>query len=247
MKRFLFAGALAFVAVGQAAAADLPQPMLPPPPQAPAAYIPVATVYNWGGIYWGVNGGYAFGTSEWTDPANSSSTSSTGDFSVTGGVFGPTIGVNIQTDAFVFGVEGDFDASWLDGKSSSTFCGSVGFGSAAQCETKNTWLGTLRARAGYAADRLLVYGTAGGAYGNIEAGINGLVTSSEPGWTAGAGIEAAFGDNWTARIEYLFVDLENGSCTTTATCGLDKGSATPNDAVKFDASLIRLGLMYKFR
>ena len=73
MKRFLFAGALAFVAVGQAAAADLPQPMpLPPPPQAPAAYIPLATVYNWGGIYWGVNGGYAFGTSEWTDPASSS-------------------------------------------------------------------------------------------------------------------------------------------------------------------------------
>jgi outer membrane immunogenic protein len=247
MKRFLFAGALAFVAVGQATAADLPQPMPPPPPQAPAAYIPVATVYNWGGIYWGVNGGYAFGNSEWTDPGNGSGTGSTSDFSVTGGVVGPTIGANFQADAFVFGVEGDFDASWLNGKSSSTFCGSVGFGNAAQCETKNTWLGTLRGRIGYAADRVLFYGTAGGAYGNIEAGVNGLVTSSEPGWTAGAGIEAAFGDNWTARVEYLYVDLENGSCTTLATCGFDKTGGAPNDAVKFNTSLIRLGLMYKFR
>src|ERR1700733_10756927 len=199
MKRFLFAGALAFLAVGHAAAADLPQPMLPPPPQAPAAYIPVATVYNWGGIYWGINGGYAFGTSEWTDPANSSGAGSTGDFSVTGGVFGPTIGANFQADAFVFGVEGDFDATWLDGKSSSTFCGSVSLGGGAQCETKNTWLGTVRGRAGYAADRILIYGTAGGAFGNIESGINGdFENSTKVGWTAGAGIEAAFGDNWTA-------------------------------------------------
>ncbi len=107
----------------------------------------------------------------------------------------------------MFGIEGDFDASWLDGKQSSTYCGSLGFG-AAQCETKNTWLGTLRARVGYAADRVLFYVTGGGAYGNVETGANGgFVKSNKAGWTAGAGVEAAFADNWTARIEYLFVDL----------------------------------------
>ena len=65
MTRLLIAGALAFAAVGQAFAADLPQPMPPPPPQAPATYVPtVAPVYNWGGIYYGVNGGYGIGSSE---------------------------------------------------------------------------------------------------------------------------------------------------------------------------------------
>ena len=246
MKRFLFAGALAFFAVGQAAAADLPPPMTPPP-QAPVAYLPVATVYNWGGIYWGVNGGYAFGNSQWMDANNASGTGSTGNFSVAGGLVGATAGVNVQADAFVFGVEGDFDASWLDGKSSNVFCESVGFGGGAQCETKNTWLSTLRARVGYAADRVLVYGTAGGAYGNIQSGVSGLVTSSEPGWTAGAGIEAAFGNNWTARIEYLYVNLENGSCHTANTCGADPSGVIANDVVKFNASLIRVGLDYKFR
>jgi len=95
---------------------------------------------------------------------------------------------------------------------------------------------------------VLFYGTAGGAYGNIESGINGgFSKSNEPGWVAGAGVEAAFTDNWTARIEYLYVDLENGSCMTSTSCGLDVGGAQPNDTVKFSTSLVRLGLVYKFR
>jgi len=244
----MLVAALAFGVAGQALAADLPQPL---PPQAPVAYVPtVAPVYNWGGIYFGVNGGYGFGNSEWTDPNNLSPVSSTGTFNVSGFLAGATLGANFQTDVWVFGIDGDFDASWLDGKSSSLFCTPT-FGSAAQCETKNTWLGTLRARFGYAADRVLFYVTGGGAYGNIESGIAaGFSNSSEPGWTAGAGVEAAFADNWTARIEYLYVDLENGSCNTAATCGLDKlttPTVAANNAVKFNANLIRFGVDYKFR
>jgi outer membrane immunogenic protein len=249
LKRLMVVALLAFGTAGQALAADLPQP---PPPQAPVAYVPtVEPVYNWGGIYFGVNGGYGFGNSEWTDPANPSisALSSTGTFDVTGFLVGATLGANFQTDAWVFGIDGDFDASWLDGKSSSPFCSSVGF-TGGQCETKNTWLGTLRGRVGYAADRVLFYVTGGGAYGNIEAGIgSGFSNSSEPGWTAGAGVEAAFADNWTARLEYLYVDLENGSCNSPGTCGLDKFSppVSANDAVKFNANLIRFGVDYKFR
>jgi hypothetical protein len=98
--------------------------------------------------------------------------------------------INAGCGAFVFGIEGDLDSSWLDGKKSSSFCGSVGFDAAAQCETKNTWLGSARARFGYAADRVLFYGTFGGAYDNIQSGVNGLVNSDKAGWVAGAGIEA---------------------------------------------------------
>jgi outer membrane immunogenic protein len=161
----------------------------------------VAPVYNWGGIYYGINGGYGFGKSEWTDPNNISGLGSTGTFNTDGFVVGPTLGVNLQTDAFVFGIEGDFDWSGLDGKSTSAFCGATLLPSTT-CETKNTWLGTLRGHVGYAADRVLFYATGGGAFGNIESGIGGnFDKSTKGGWTAGAGVEAAFADNWTARIE----------------------------------------------
>jgi outer membrane immunogenic protein len=246
MKRLLIVGALA-IAAGQAFAADLPQPP-PMPPRAPAMYVPtVVPVYNWGGIYFGANGGYGFGNSKWTDPNNLSLLGTTGQFSTTGFVVGPTLGANFQTDAFVFGIEGDYDGSWIDGKVSSLYCGSLGFGGAAQCETKNTWIATLRGRVGYAVDRVLFYATAGGALGDIQAGANtGLLSSTKGGWAAGAGVEAAFSDNWTARIEYLFVDLSNASCSQSNPCGLN-GAALANQSVAFSASMIRLGIDYKFR
>jgi len=234
MKRLLIAGALAFAALGQALAADFPEPA-PPPPRAPAAYVPtVVPVYNWGGIYLGLNGGFGFGNSQWTNAAVFVPTS-TGNFTLSSGVLGGTIGANFQTDAFVFGVEGDFDGSWLDGKTTNAPCL---FGA---CETRNTWLGTLRARIGYAADRVLFYGTAGGAFGSIDSGVTGFAfdKSNKAGWTAGAGAEVALADNWTARIEYLFVDLQNATCNVN--CG---GVGT---TVKFDTSLVRVGVMYKFR
>lgn len=237
MKRFLTSAAFLWgiAAGGSALAADLPQPA--PLPQAPVAYIPtVAPVYNWGGIYFGVNGGYGFGKSQWTAGGLTSS-----DFDVSGFLVGGTIGANFQADAFVFGIEGDFDGSWLDGTSSDVVCtGTFTFG--AGCETKNNWLSTVRGRVGYAADRVLFYGTAGGAFGNISAGANGAANSTftsktVAGWTAGAGVEAAFADNWTARLEYLFVDFSNATFN-------NAGFAT---TVKLDANLIRLGVDYKFR
>jgi hypothetical protein len=69
MRRWVLAGALALAAGGQGLASDLPPPAAPPPPRAPAAYIPPPSpVYNWGGLYFGFNAGYAFGTSNWVDP-----------------------------------------------------------------------------------------------------------------------------------------------------------------------------------
>ena len=76
MKRIILvtAATLAIVGAVPALAADLPQA---PPPQAPAVYVPtVAPVYNWGGIYFGVNGGYGFGSTDWTETGGAT----TGDF-----------------------------------------------------------------------------------------------------------------------------------------------------------------------
>jgi outer membrane immunogenic protein len=213
---------------------------------------PVLPVYNWAGVYVGINGGYGFGSSEWTDPLNPSASTSSGSFNTNGGLVGGTLGVNFQTGGFVFGVEGDWDWQGLQGTSSNPFCTSVfipGVKGAAglSCETKSDWMATFRGRAGYAADRVLFYATGGGAAGNVQTGLNTLPLQSatEFGWTGGAGIEWAFADNWTAKVEYLFVDLGNTTCNTSANCGFDKATAA-NDSVKFTESMIRAGVNFKF-
>jgi outer membrane immunogenic protein len=232
MSRMLIAGALTLYAAGQVLAADLP-PAPPPPPRAPAAYIPVMSpVYNWGGIYVGINGGWGFGTSNWTATGGT-----TGDFDISGGLVGGTLGANFQSGPFVFGVEGDIDLTDINGSPAIASCPN-----AVACQTSNDWLGTIRGRVGYAFNRILVYGTAGGAFGDVKATVTGVGSNdnTEFGWTAGGGIEGAISENWTARVEYLFVDLGNGSCSTAC------GSSTSPAAVKFETSLIRAGLNFKF-
>ncbi len=241
MKRIVLAAAIAFSAA-PALAADLPAP--PPPPQAPAAYVPVAApIYNWGGIYIGINGGYGFGQSNWS-PAGGVAT---GNFDVNGGLVGGTIGANFQTGEWVFGVEGDIDWSDINGSTTNTTTCAP---NSCTFQTQNDWLGTIRGRVGYAFDRVLIYGTGGGAFGDIKANLtnNTLLaaasaTSTEFGWTAGGGVEVGITQNFTAKIEYLFVDLSNGSLSCAA-CG--PGAAAFTSPVSFDASLVRGGLNFKF-
>jgi outer membrane immunogenic protein len=248
MKRMLFAGALLLAAAGSTLAADLPpsMPPPPPPPRAPA-YIPVIPIqYNWGGVYIGLNGGYGFGNSAWSFPVAAcpgAVSCSTGNFNINGPLVGGTLGANFQAGAFVFGIEGDGDWSNIKGSSSSTntVC--------ATCQTANTWLATLRGRAGVAWDRVLVYATGGGAAGTINTSVPaapgfaaGSTGNTEFGWAAGGGLEFAITDNITAKIEYLYVDLQNGSfACTVATCG-----GVASVPVSFDTSLVRAGLNLKF-
>jgi outer membrane immunogenic protein len=244
MKRIVSALMFSLVAAGGALAADLPQP---PPPQAPVQYVPVvAPVYNWGGIYVGINGGWGFGEAKWavgpTLPGAPAGVSSTNNDN--GGVVGGTLGFNYQMNALVFGVEGDFDYSAINTNSTLAVCNVSG-----TCQTGNNWLSTLRGRVGWAVDRVLFYGTAGGAFGNNQSTFNGTTTTNtQAGWTAGVGVEVAFADNWTAKVEYLYVDLGtfNGNCAT-ATCiaASPTGAPIPFN-VKVTDNLVRVGLNYKF-
>jgi hypothetical protein len=94
---------------------------------------------------------------------------------------------------------------------------------------------------GYALDRVLFYGTAGGALGDVATGQSGFLQhNTKGGWTAGAGVEVAFGENLSARIEYLYLKLQNSVCTSPNACGSDMGGP-PNDTVKFSTNMIRLG------
>jgi outer membrane immunogenic protein len=113
-------------------------------------------------------------------------------------------------------------------------------GIALTCETSNTYLATGRARLGYAFDRFLPYLTGGVAYGDIKADIaptGQSASKAKLGYTFGAGIEYAFLGNWTAKAEYLYVDL--GSFDT----GI---AAVPPISVDFKESIVRAGINYKF-
>ena len=197
---------------------------------------------SWTGIYLGLNGGFTFGASSWADSVTGGST---GNFRTSGFVLGGTVGANYQIGLLVFGVEADGD--WAD---------TSGFGTVTAtslctggCLTQNTWLSTVRGRAGYALDRFLVYGTGGAAFGNVRANFpNDPVSSAtKAGWTVGAGVEVALARNWSAKAEYLFVNLADGSCTTD--CAIADVSGTPvipNVAVKFNESIVRGGVNYRF-
>jgi outer membrane immunogenic protein len=213
-------GALALVASLPASAADLPARGMPY--KAPSMYAPV---YNWTGFYLGINGGGAFGDSDWNGLAVSNSPG--------GGMIGVTAGYNWQAmgSPWVFGLEGDVD--WTNIKD-STACGGT------TCETKNNWLGTVRGRVGYSWDRWLPYITGGIAFGDIEANRAGFAGSSDTnvGWTIGVGIEGVIAGNWTAKLEYLYADLGDTTCAAAA-CG----TATNVDLT---TNIVRAGINYRF-
>jgi outer membrane immunogenic protein len=219
-------GSVAFIAMAATAAlaSDMPPPYLPPP-RAPT-YVPF---FTWNGAYIGINAGYGFGTSRWTDRTAGVTT---GDFDVSGALIGATLGYNMQWGGVLFGFETDLDWSNIQGSTSTVCLGS--------CKTSNTHLGTARGRIGYAFDRFMPYLTAGMAYGQIKASSAAAsFSNSNIGWTAGAGMEYAFMNNWTAKIEYLYVDLGNASCDS----GCPGGA--PID-VKFTTGVVRGGINYKF-
>ena len=155
---------------------------------------------------------------------------------------GGQIGYNAQFGNIVVGVEADING--VDGgRSGTSRTGAV------SVDTQQDYLGTVRARLGYAAGPWLFYGTGGLAYGDVTTTVTGntfnpLSTSTSEtkvGWAAGAGIEYAMSRNWTIRTEYLHTDLGRTDLTTT---GLDGNTYTWRDRTTSDA--VRFGLNYKF-
>jgi outer membrane immunogenic protein len=150
------------------------------------------------------------------------------------------VSANYEVGSLVFGVEADGD--WADASGFGMFTASALRGGG--CLTTNTWLGTVRGRAGYAFDRFLVYGTGGAAFSNFGANFsNDLVTGSiEAGWTAGAGVEVALAQNSSAKAEHQLAD---GSRTTDCAIANANGPPVmPTAAVKFSESVVQGGINY---
>jgi outer membrane immunogenic protein len=184
------------VCVASANAADLP---LAPRPQAVAPVMYAPPVYNWTGIYVGGNLGGAFANSSWSDPfAGANNTFSKGGF-----IGGGQIGANLQYNWLVVGVEGDFDWTGIKGSGTDSLANAI--------NTNTQWTATATGRIGAAFDRLLVYGKGGVAFAddkstlNDTAGGSASTTFTRTGWTAGLGLEYAFYENWSAKLEYDYL------------------------------------------
>jgi outer membrane immunogenic protein len=224
MSLKLFAGVSAaalFLSVAGAQAADLP---------AVAPQVAIAPMYNWSGFYLGAQIGYAWGNADRVNTLGFAN-----DFDFDGVIGGIHAGYNHQINNWVLGVEGDIEISGADGDDSG-----VG-GSVDTIEAQ--WLGSIRARVGYAFDRTLVYVTGGIAFAGIDAtSNNGVAAISDDnthvGWTIGAGIERALTDNITARIEYRYTDLGDQDYTL--------APAAANANYDLDTHSVRVGVSYKF-
>jgi outer membrane immunogenic protein len=222
------------VSIGTVQAADLP-PAPPPPAVAPVAYAPAA-IYNWTGFYIGghIGGGYA--NSSWSDPftgANNTFNSGAGFLG------GAQVGGNVQFNALVLGVEGDF--SWTDLKGS----GADSLGDSINTNTQ--WTSTVTGRIGAAFDRLLVYGKGGLALAEDQSSLTdfGGNTSStslmRTGWTVGGGLEYALDNNWSAKIEYDYLGF--GSQPLSFSTPL-LGSVTSNASLNVQE--VKAGINYRF-
>jgi outer membrane immunogenic protein len=240
MRRYslalLAAAAVGLVASDLASAADL-GPVRRPPPQAPAVYAPPPPPFSWTGFYIGGNLGVA-----WTDGdvccdgfGNSRSISQHPVF--TGG---GQVGANYQWNWLVVGVEGDFD--WLANNHNSSNTLSLG-GDAFQLSANDRWIATVTGRVGYAFNAFnfgasasgwgpgnggvwLIYGKGGWGWAGVNnitltnvtdgGSINFSNSNSNNGPVGGVGVEWAFAPNWTAKLEYDNLFLNNKNFTVPA-------------------------------
>jgi outer membrane immunogenic protein len=250
---------IAFSAISPLAAADLPVIYKGTPPW-----------YDWTGFYGGANGGYGWGNSSTAVtvtapvaiPAFSTSQAMDGWFG------GAQLGYSAQVAHYwVVGLEADIQGTGQSGNvgvPSFTFTPPGFFIRRAPTITTTgelsqnlPWFGTVRARLGVEpADRILVYATGGVAYGEVDSGASLTATSSsgaaatatatatntQVGWTAGGGIEWAFLDAWSAKVEYLYMDF--GTFTDTY-AGPGAVTAVAASSHVTD-SIVRVGVNYHF-
>ena len=195
----------------------------------------------------------------------------TSDSNLNGGLFGGQLGYNWQSGNWVFGFE--TDAQWTGQRgSASRLCGvlataagaclpGVALGTSAAVEQHLDWFGTFRGRAGVlVTPSTLLYMTGGAAYGSLNTDIT--VTSITPlglpvsvtrsgesskfGWTIGGGIESKlsmFGNNWSGKLEYLYMDLGTVESTTGIGTGVLIGT---NLSTRVTDSIFRAGINYQF-
>ncbi len=223
-----------------AVAADLPTT------KGPALYTPPPPpTWTWAGLYAGVSGGWGWGFADHTDLTGFDS----GAYHPNGGIVGATLGYNWQMGGLVTGFEGDGSGSWIHGSNTTPFdCGGV----PSICSSRLDALGTVRGRVGFMVDRFLPYLTGGVAIGDIHGqegtapgfGAFGSGNRTIVGWTIGVGLEGKIAPQWSAKLEFLHVDLgTHGIFTDTGIIGFPGPVA---QRVQFSSEIVRAGVNYQF-
>ena len=119
-----------------------------------------------------------------------------------GFTFGGEAGYNFQAGQFVFGPVADLSYSLMQAHANSWL--------ANVSRSDISWVGSARAQAGYAFGRFLIYGTGGVAFAQTEVdGLFGSNSQTEPGWTAGGGLQYLWSPNAILHADYRRIDLEN--------------------------------------
>lgn len=239
MSRLFFSSALVALALPVCVTAAQAADLGPYQPEPVETYVEPVRIFTWRGLYVGINGGYAWGDSDPIIVTGGVASGALSGIDPDGWILGGTVGYNAQFGRFVLGVEGDFNGGDVSGSS-------FGFlsGIPATASSDLNWLSTLRARAGITYDRMLFYVTGGVAWADVDYDLvaaNGATFSGSDtavGYALGGGLEWALDTNWTAKAEYLYIDLEDTRI----------GNAVIPASASFDNALhtIRFGLNYKF-
>jgi opacity protein-like surface antigen len=200
--------------------------------------------HDWTGPYVGLSAGSTWGRTHWAYQG------STVDPDYAGILAGGQAGYNLQRGRFVGGIEADAGSSNARG---SAPCPSqpIFF----SCQDNIGALGSLTARFGYTLGRALFYAKGGWAFGEVTAGtavnfVDPGVASPpsgaaniarstiwENGWTAGAGMEYALTDRWSAKAEYMHYEFPQYGFTVAQ-------NATANATTAGDT--VRIGVNYHF-
>jgi len=218
VKKILIAAGMTCAALSPALAAD---PYIEIPQE-------LAPAYSWTGGYIGLQAGYGWGQVDRLTIAGFANS-----YDANGFLVGAHGGFNQQWGSFVLGIEGDIEWSDMNGDD-------AGVGGTLDV-VDIEWMASVRARAGFAINRTLIYATGGVAFADItQSNIDGIpISFSETytGWTAGAGLEYAFTDNFTGRVEYRYTDFGSQDYLPV---GIDPFS----DDITMHA--VRIGMTYKF-
>ena len=247
MKTKFAAAAILLASTSMSVAADM---------AVKAPYAAPAAVWSWTGFYLGGHLGAGWGTTESTLTAVNPGGAIPGGFPIaqnsrSGFLGGGQLGYNFQSGWAVFGVQGDIAGMDVKGTTPCLFV--------ASCTAKSDWLGTVTGRiGGVVGERTLVYVKGGGAWLHTDhtfavpaafgGGIGlGSVTSSSStfGWLLGLGAEYAFDRNWSAFIEYDYMDFDKKSIAFDFSALVGAPASATVD-IKNKLSIAKVGLNYKF-
>ena len=246
------ATAIAFtIASAAALAADMPRPVYKTPPPAPS-------YFSWTGFYIGLHGGGAWTDTDWFYPCSATNVPQPpcarqqGGHSAAGWLAGGQVGFNYQMGQWVLGLEAEFSAARLQANSvDSLFPTDV-------LHSRTNFIGTVAPRLGWAWDRALLYAKGGAAWINDDYALSGapgvladegVITETASamrwGWMAGIGAEYAFAQNWSAKLEYNYLDFGTERVTFNSN-GVIPGQLPFDDDVRRKIQTVKVGLNYRF-